>query len=71
MKTDQVKEYRLVKDDQLGGTLHIEGAVHYQGSRDELNEKLRARDDEIDRLRERIEVLEAQKSSMNWSRLGR
>jgi hypothetical protein len=38
--------------EKMGGTLHIDGAVYYSGSRDELNAKIRKRDDEIDRLRE-------------------
>lgn len=46
-----------MKSDELGNTLDIKGAVHYQGSRDELNEKLRQRDDEIDRLRRNNKAL--------------
>lgn len=48
------------KNSELGGTLHLKGDVYYQGGRDELNTKLRIRDDEIDRLRARITELEAQ-----------
>lgn len=46
-----------MKSDELGNTLDIKGTVHYQGSRDELNEKLRQRDDEIDRLRRNNKAL--------------
>lgn len=46
-----------MKPDEFGNTLDIKGTVHYQGSRDELNEKLRQRDDEIDRLRRNNKAL--------------
>ncbi|WP_041299761.1 hypothetical protein [Hyphomicrobium sp. MC1] len=42
--------------ERLGGTLGV-GPVIYQGGRDELNAKCRARDDEIDRLRTLLEDL--------------
>lgn len=45
--------------DIVGGTTGL-GLVLYSGTRDELQTKLRARDDEIDRLRtERSELIEA------------
>lgn len=44
---------------QMGGTLDIPGEVLYSGSRDELNEKLRDRDDEIDRLLAEIKELKS------------
>lgn len=40
-----------------GGTLNIDGPVYYGGSRDELNELLRQKDDEIDRLNGHIKAL--------------
>lgn len=51
------------REDKFGGTLEIDGPVAYQGGRDELQLKLRARDDEIDRLRNEITEL---KSNMKF-----
>jgi len=45
--------------ERLGGTLGV-GPVIYQGGRDELNAKCRARDDEIDRLRIEITRLQSE-----------
>lgn len=57
-------------EEKLGGTLHIKGEIHYQGGRDELNRKLRLRDDEIDRLRARIAELEWVEQELSLVRRG-
>jgi len=46
------------RDEKMGGTSSIDGLVLYQGSRDELQMKLRQKDDYIDELRKQIEELE-------------